>query len=511
MEINKKLRSYLQVTTITSLFFLFSIIVWLRFNYVATPCLWGDDLTAYITLYHNHFFNSLLDQWIFFITAFANFNEVRIIYNILYYYECLFFQTNMTAYFIFNVLVHAANGVLFFIAAYYFCKNYLISILLSIIAITVRFGLYQVTQGFGIVESIALFFCLLLLLILIREDSLSRKNIESGAWKWQALLCAFFALNTHERYIVLLPWLALFVIMHPRTGTIYQRVDFAIGCFGVLISNFFLKHLICNTSFFMGTGGAPIRINIQSIAKLSLEALLSIFSINWGPEYLAGTSWIYFPMTVQVASIGFAIICIYFIIIAILKQKPLWPIRAVNWPVCLLGLIGVLLLPPVCTVRMEQRWELAPFLAMLLIVARGIGCFPVKGWCLKSALCAILVFSITIEVYLSQRVESVFFVYEQEAANSVKHAVIDMLSSKPGAPLIFVGYPGSYKWAFRNGDMFTVYEGKSRNITKVSKMGDALVDQYPAETKMYAVEPHGKCTDITDRWRKKQNFKQSVN
>ena len=94
---------------------------------------------------------------------------------------------DLRAFLIFNGLVHTLNATIFYFLALALSRNNrMTSIALTLVFASSRFALYQVTQGTGPVESVALTFFLLMLLAI----SQALQQPERGRWQWLALECA---------------------------------------------------------------------------------------------------------------------------------------------------------------------------------------------------------------------------------------------------------------------------------------------------------------------------------
>jgi len=464
-------------------------ITWLRFHEWRPLCLWGDDLHSYVIFWGKHLKNNL--EYLSFLQEDLNtpFEKVRFIFHAVTYSEFFLFKQRVLLYFIFNTIIHAINGCLICLLAFYFCRIFWISVIFGACAVTAHFGLFEVTQITGHLESVSLMFCLLSVLSVVKAQ---KRGLVDGSlwiskWKWFALLFAFLAFNTHERYLVLLPWLAIFFVLHRQAETVLQRLLFISASALLILINVVVKNFVYHVKFFEGTGGQALSINWASIKTLATEGTFSIIGLNHGPQYLAGIDWIQLPHPIQKAALLMATASIIFIIIAMVpwRTKQFFNIA---WPVYLFLLAILLLIPATLTVRIEQRWELAPFDLLLLIAACGVRKLSSHRISFNFALvlltCFILGFGIE-EWYLTRGFSKFFLIYEQKAVAMVKEKIIDEHVALPGVPLLFVSYPGNGQWGLANGGLFLIYEGKKRSVFYIDQLKDVVATNYPPETQIF--------------------------
>ncbi len=495
-------KSISQVTFLVGLFFFFSLITWLRFKPWEPACLWGDDLLSYMMAHNCRFNVPDLDSHYFSPDGIkVLFEKFRFVFSLLSQLEFFLFGKNIDGYFAVNIAVHAANGLLLCLIAFHFCRNWFVSIILGIIGITARFGLFEVIQVTGIVENVALLFCLLTIFAVIKAEGFN-KNRWDAKWKWIALGFAFLSFNTHERYLVLLPWLAIFFVLHRNAGKWQERVWIAILMLLMVISNILIKNIFYHARFLVGTGGIPISMNILSMMNFLSEAVLSILGINHGPLYLIGASWANFSTWIRVAAVIFASISCALVVLSLVKPKPAEEPGFLRWPIWLFLLGGLLLTPAIITVRMEQRWELASFFMLLLLIACGVGrMFYIRFWRGTMILLVLLLAlsAAMIEFRVSKAFANIHLVYGERLANSIKKIIIDAHASPPGTPVVIIG-DLNIKTLLIDGGFFVVYEGKYRNINVFDKVTGVTWNNYPVKTKVYIVKSIDELTDITDQF-----------
>lgn len=452
---------------IVCLFIGLALITGLRFHEWRPHLLAGDDLWAYM-LYHGDRVNNPYISPYFS----DSMQRFRFVFSSLMRVEVMLFGKHLIGYFIVNVIVHAISGILLFKIAKAFCDQWAVAVTLSVLAVSNRFGLYEVTQITGQVENLSLMFCLASVLGVIRCDQ-TEGDTWPGRWKFAALLFAFLSFNAHERYVVLLPWLSLFFVLHRRAGTMQQRATFLFVCAGMVAFNVIVKVFVLKANLFQATGGVPLAINFKSIYDLSVDACASILGMNHGNAGLIGADWTGFTTPYRIASVTFAIISTVFLAVAFTARRK----GTIYWPLALLVLMGLLLTAPVLTIRMEQRWELAPFFLMLAIVAiamqKMLGREP---WQVAAVmmLVGLVVSAGAIESRIIQSTSDIFFYTWSRFATEVKASIIDSNQSAPGTPIVLVTDPGNCSVILLYGAFFLIYEGKMRELSCITDPRAAL-------------------------------------
>lgn len=423
--------------------------------------------------------------------------------------EAYLFGANIHYYQFLNVMVHAGCGLFVCLMAQKMCHSWFASVILAMIAVTARFGFYEVTRITGQVESLSLFLCLASVYSLMRgEAALDRADDAwPSSWKWLSLAFAFLAFNAHERYIVMMPWLACFFVFGRRGGSLRQRSHVACVIAVMILSNFLVKKFLFHATFFQGTDNKALGLNFHSIVDLSAQATLTIFGVSHGPQYLVGAEWTDFSTVVK----GISIVCIsietFLFVIACVGKRTGAESSRIHWPFSLASLIVLLLIPAVLTIRMEQRWELGPFMLLLVILAGGLSRLTLlcRSKAIATALLICLISSIAaIEVRVSHSFSSIFFTYDTHFADSVKKSIIDARGSAPGTALVFIAIPGNCISTLLDGGFFQIYEGKFRSITCVDSIQAADPRAFPSQTRMYVSETPDRLVDVTAQWKSKQ-------
>jgi hypothetical protein len=483
-----------QIFTIALLCVFFSSVTWLRFRPWMPQVLAADDLYNFM-LYHGDRFTSPMSPIYFSETG----QKFRFVFSNAVRVESFLFGPHPQRYFILNVAIHAISCTALCFLAASLSGSWWAAVVLASIAATTRFALYQVSHLTGQVESLSLMFSLLC--ILAAKKSIDRDWSEP--WKWVALLMAFLAFSSHERYVVLLAWLGLLFVLCPRAGSFRCRAAFFVAGSLLVVSNVLTKIFVYKANVLEGTGNTPLSVNITSIKELLSQAVLSIFGINHGPQYLTGAEWADFSTSIRIISVIFAVILLLLVIAAFAEQRRYSTDGNANWPLAFVLLTVLLLVPPALTIRLEQRWEVAPFFMLLLVAASGIAQIRTTGTkqkLLPVLLGGLLLCAAVIEARVSQSFGSVFYVYGDTYAAAAKRAIIDTRSSAPGTPIVLVSPPSNCGGTLLDGGFFLIYEGVVRRVYCVGSKDAASAVDYPVGTRLFESPSTDSLVDVTDGW-----------
>ncbi len=201
--------------------------------------------------------------------------------------EVLFtlFKKHTEYYYLFNIAVQTLNTFIFARILHLFLRSRLLSLCFALIIGLSRFSFFNITQLFngGVLEGLAMSFFLLSLFYTLQ--AMTRDDFPDKR-KQRALVVAILFANldmyTHERYIVLFPFLVLALLFYPglRALSRKRRYFFMLAAIGSVLLNVVLKKYVCHIPFFMGTGGSRLGFSLSPVISFFAEAALSICQIN---------------------------------------------------------------------------------------------------------------------------------------------------------------------------------------------------------------------------------------
>ena len=404
--------------------------------------------------------------------------KYRPIHGITLHWIIELFSKNLQAYYCFNVAIQAINTFLFAIVLDLFLKSPVISFLFSLVWGLSRFSYYVISQFFngGSLEGLATTFFLLFLLYLVKvfiDTDTSKKNKH-------LLLCilwANFCLYTHERYIILLPFLVLVIILLPSLKELSLKVKSGLSVLvlGSILLNVLIKKSIYSIPFFLGTSNASITFSYSAATAFFKDAILSVFQINSGPEYTAGQQYTTLPIhdkELVWALLGGLLLALFFYIVSTIRSYQSKENKLRFFPeFILLGvLIVLLIIPGTFTIRFEQRWLQAPFCVFILMLVIILTRLQMKK-AMRLSACTFFIalflwtnyryFSLGVNNYFMNQAENMAYKFKEAALNNTIHAntaKLYVLDYKD------VNGKDALTWYLAQGYFFDFYQNKSKQL-----------------------------------------------
>lgn len=444
-------------TLLPVVFLLAATVCYWRFHIWMPEVFFGDDLVN-LRIFR---FGDLADQF----RAVPNpdhFQRFRPVLSIVMWLEYLLFKTHLEAYQWVNIALHALTGTLVAMIAFRLSRSQIAVALAAALAFAAsRFGLYQVTQTTGIVEGLSLFFAVVVIAAVLRADD---DDAEAARWMWVAVGALFLAVNVHERYLAVAPWLAVAVLVAPamRRQPLRQRVSLVIACVAVVASNVLYKAIVLDSPVLIGTGGKRIDVDHGRTLNQALDAFSSVAGLNSGPEYLVGASFTALPQLI-IWTLALALISAWGFIVLVGSFRALTQassmrsrLEVVRIPILLLCLGACLLVPPIMTIRLEQRWLLAPLCIALFILAWCAGRW--SGRVIPGALAIVVaIASITIDSTIEPYFEKIFFVSSGRLASAIRRD-LKLPGLAEATDIIVIPPPQECDWTLQGKIFFDLYD-----------------------------------------------------
>lgn len=397
----------------------------------------ADDLFNLWLFYDGSFFSTILQS----LTA-SFYERYRPVFQLLFHFVYSIFDKTLGYYLALNIVLQGLNSLLFFLIATKLSRNkFFIPLILTCAFAASRLALYQVTQTIGPVESVALvFFLTMIYATLTSLDAPKPKR-----WHWLAIFAATFCIYTHERYIVIIPWLACILLTSStkKEMSFKYRCSLMLACALILSSNFLIKTLIFHSYFFAGPGGSHITVDSATIFTHIHEAFLSLFGFNEGPAYLIGNQISTNPNTVgndffawlMATTFSLSFICV--ILSSIFNSRSL--VKAnLTFIFGAISLICLLLTPPIMSFRLEGRWEYVSFSIVLLMFAWAYG-LPMKriSNIIIGIVCIIASLSIFYtDTIISNSFDRIYMVGWAKFGNAIKTDMIPAFSKQHSNELL---------------------------------------------------------------------------
>ncbi len=418
------------------------------------------------------------------------------------------FSKNLDLYYLYNVLFQTINAFLFARVLDIFLRSPYLSLFISLILGLSRYCYYNIVQlyGGGALEGLALMFFLLFLHITLRtltQENASIKEQRNGLLL--ALLYANFCMYTHERYAVLLPFIILLVLLFPSIKSIGWRNRVLIIGLGIcsIALPLLIKKYYFSMQLFMGTGYTSISFSFSSILSFLISAILSVFQINTGPEYLSGIPFSSLSTTNKFFLYLFAASTLFFLLYYLYRTWKTFRVRHIAYLriqqarlrkkfaanthrsgirfyvfIALTILFFMLLAPAVIQIRIELRWLEAPLATFILMVIIAISGYKFRSISIRNA--ALLIFTslfIWLDYcYLDQGAKNLYFSTAARIGETFYNAIKNNVIHKNNTHLyIWENHrnpdrEGEITWALAGGYFFKLYSNKQPQIIYIDSL-----------------------------------------
>ncbi|MFC0773728.1 hypothetical protein [Terrimonas alba] len=398
------------------------------------------------------------------------------------------FGKNLNGYYLFNVFIQAVNTILFAITVNIFLRKFYISFFFSLVAGLSMFSFFNITQllNGGALEGLAMSFFLAALFFSVKAIHRSQTNSRIQRNLIAAYVFSNLSMYTHERYVILFPFIILLILIHPalRALRTKQKV-FLIGAgvFSILL-NVMIKKYVYAMPFLMGTASKTIEFSFSSAMSFLGDAVLSIFFINSGPEYLIGIRFPALPLLNKVIVIllltGFMTLLGYYIAALFRKNQRDKKARTADFYtfLSLAVLFGLALLPAIITIRLEQRWLQASFCIFMLMCVLAADRLIVKKVYFKYVyLFLISIFVVTTHYsYLKKGADNIYLVYSEKTAGAFKNAATANII-RPSTEKLYIwekkndeNANNAMRWSLGDGYLLSFYQEKPKQVIFVDSL-----------------------------------------
>jgi hypothetical protein len=454
----------------------------------------GDDLFNYHAFVTGDFASS---PWKAISGVYSE--KYRPIWTFIIYIEYSTFGTNLEYYMIFNLIIHSISAtVVFLIALELSGGRYFVATLIVIAVSTARLALYQVTQATGSVEGCAFLAFVLMLYFVVKAVAYGKTT---DKWNWLTIAAAVVAMNIHERYIVLGPWLVLIFLVLWRTHTLSFKRSIRLLTVTTLgtVANAAIKAVVFGGEFFVGTGGSHMTFERWRLPSQVSQAVITVLGLNFGPKDQCGILWSDLPIfpgiicsMVMTCTYAYLTVLVLVRLFKIAKTPEELRNPIYLWPVFSAILIGFLLLPPILTIRIEQRWLLEPFVVMLLLTAWAARHVYNNAPVFLATLPALLVClaSVFVDSSIAPYFGNIFFVQYEEATVAVQRGLADATPDSDAEIAIVtraVDEGALCHWALQDGEFFRLYGGAPRRVACFKNEQAARARPVTGDRHLYAL------------------------
>lgn len=453
-------------------FILVPIVIYLYFLRIKTNVIYGDDLSTYINNISLKSFFEKINQSI------AS-QKYRPVHDLIVYFMLELFKKNIQYYYLFNILIQTINTFLFATILNLFLRSIYMSLLFSLIVGLSRFAFFNITQllNGGALEGVAMTFFFLSLFFILK---IFTKQDSTVTQKQVALLLSILFANlsmySHERYIVLFPFIliVLFLSWDFKAIKSKQKIFLFALVLGSVILNVLIKKFVFQIPFFVGTGGVNISITVIGIVGFFKEAILSIFEFNTGSAYLTGVEFFDLPLLYQKMVIFlegmFLLILVMYLIKAIRCKSFIKNDTGIF--ILLILLLGLCLVPAIVTIRLEQRWLQASFSIFVLLVVIALKNIGIKNNLLRNSfLCIFFICFFWVDaIYFSLGRTNIYLTYAENTVIEFKKSIDDG-TIRPNTQRLFIWQnkfdqttANGINFTLISGDFFSFYQNKRKSI-----------------------------------------------
>lgn len=293
----------------------------------------------------------------------------RFLYNLAAYVQLGLVGSHVTWFVPINIILNSA-------IAYTICRfartlsgNTIIGFLTGFLYLLSRMSYYQISQVYGLMESLALWASIGILYCLYRYINEPGQEL---IWFRMANGLYFAVCFIHERYMVFLPLLFLVLLMKRNKKWREWAIPLAVFALVQLI-----RLAAIGTVMPAGTGGTDVAdtLNSKQVILFAVQQVLYLFGINTGGNYLCALSWRESSRWIKVLVILADVMILAVMIIFIIKVvRSKWERMAI-FRNCLLFFlfIGACIACSSVTIRVEVRWVYVSMAAAWLWLAYMCG------------------------------------------------------------------------------------------------------------------------------------------
>lgn len=293
----------------------------------------------------------------------------RFLYNLAAYVQLGLVGSHVTWFVPINIILNSA-------IAYTICRfartlsgNTIIGFLTGFLYLLSRMSYYQISQVYGLMESLALWASIGILYCLYRYINEPGQEL---IWFRMANGLYFAVCFIHERYMVFLPLLFLVLLMKRNKKWREWAIPLAVFALVQLI-----RLAAIGTVMPAGTGGTDVAdtLNIKQVILFAVQQVLYLFGINTGGSYLCALSWRESSRWIKVLVILADMMILAVMIIFIIKVvRSKWERMAICRNCLLFFLfIGACIACSSVTIRVEVRWVYVSMAAAWLWLAYMCG------------------------------------------------------------------------------------------------------------------------------------------
>ncbi len=268
-----------------------------------------------------------------------------------------------------NIILNGFVAITLYGMAWKLSRSKLIGFLAGIAYLLSNLSYYQISQGLGVMETMALWMGIGILYCLFQFLHDAPK---SRTYYMTAVGLYFGVCFVHERYMVLLP--LFFIVLLLKKNRDIRQWLYPFASF-VLVQ--VIRLLTIGGLSPAGTGGTQVAdtFSLKQSIKYALSQVAYMFGINAGPEHLNGIPWKDSPFWIHGLVYGTLVfvlaMVVCFLVTAIRHKEDRFPALASS--ILFICFIGACIVSSSVTIRVEMRWVYISYTAALLYLSYMYG------------------------------------------------------------------------------------------------------------------------------------------
>jgi hypothetical protein len=385
-------------------------------------------------------------------------SKYRPVTDLCHYLLFALFSFDYRGFFYFNILFNfIVINALFMLIKEVTHNDTLLAFGLCLVYILALFSYYNILQVYGILEALSL----LLLISIIRCVV---RFIRTAALKWAvgASILYFLLVMTHERYLVLLPFLLLAFVLFDKSPGYRRKRNLLIMAGMPFLLNYVLKRFVFSIPFITRTSTMPLELNIFTVLSNMGLGLLKIAGVNNGPAYLNQIPFSEQDPVVRIIGILIATIIALFVFFAFRRSAQLSHDERLNkfkqYLTAAALLFGLLFSASISGIQ-EQRWLYSSYVVVLI----SISCIlsdsrVVRSTAIKYSIFGLLIVLIVHNALYYRRFHTnLGFVYANRIADSFYDVTVKKYGTNIASNRIVVEKFRDYQWILQDSLFFRPY------------------------------------------------------
>lgn len=227
-----------------------------------------------------------------------------------------------------------------------------------------RFAYYNITEFWGVMESVALFLAVVILFFLV---CFVVDNENGYSWYlYSASFAYLLIIFIHERYIVLLGVFGIAILCKYRKNV--KKWIRGLPVLLIFLGFWCIRFIFLGNQILLGTGGTNITdtFSIKQMLLFVFSQIGYLLGFNCGPSYLNGIDMR--DVSIKINLLIIISIAVVFIILIQEVRNRETSFLKVNQVVIILSFIACCIISSSATIRVEMRWIYVSYAAFLILI-----------------------------------------------------------------------------------------------------------------------------------------------